>query len=114
MSYDDYKLETPTENGMYLTFENKPNQMTKLETLLKISNLQDLLNALEVDSATATIFVPNDNILKLCAEELSSHVYEPYEMFNNEERMFYASKGKCSVIVKSMLKFRKETILKEF
>jgi hypothetical protein len=88
--------------------------MTKTETQTKINELITLLNTLDVAGITATIFVPNDNILKLLATDYEVKIYEPFEMFGNEQRMFYYSKGKVTIHVKSEMKYRKETNLIEY
>jgi hypothetical protein len=88
--------------------------MTKQETQIKINELITLLNTLDVEGITAKIFVANDNILKLLAADYNVKVYEPFEMFGNEERMFYFSKDKVTIHVKSQMKYRKETHLIEY
>jgi hypothetical protein len=88
--------------------------MTKQETQTKINELITLLNTLDVEGITAKMTVPNDNILKLLAIERDVKIYEPFEMFGNEERMFYFSKDKVTIHVKSQMKYRKETQLIEY
>jgi hypothetical protein len=88
--------------------------MTKQETQIKINELVKLLNTLDVEGVTAKIFVPNDNILKMLAEDYNVKVYEPFEMFGNEERIFYYMKDKVTIHVKSQMKYRKETTLIEY
>ena len=88
--------------------------MTKQETQTKINELVTLLNTLDVEGVTANIFVPNDNILKLLATDYNVKVYEPHEMFGNEERMFYFNKDKVTIQVKRQMKYRKETTLIEY
>jgi hypothetical protein len=88
--------------------------MTKQETQIKINELITLLNTLDVEGITAKIFVANDNILKLLATDYNVKIYEPFEMFGNEERMFYFNKDKVTIHVKSQMKYRKETQLIEY
>jgi hypothetical protein len=88
--------------------------MTKHETQIKINELVTLLNTLDVEGITAKIFVPNDNILNLLATDYNVKVYEPFEMFGNEERLFYYSKDKVTIHVKSQMKYRRETHLIEY
>jgi len=88
--------------------------MTKQETQTKINELITLLNTLDVEGITVRMTVPNDNILKLLATDYDVKVYEPFEIFGNEERLFYFSKDKVSIHVKSQMKYRKETQLIEY
>lgn len=88
--------------------------MTKTETQIKINELITLLNTLDVEGITVKMTVPNDNILKLLATDYDVKVYEPFEMFGNEERLFYFSKDKVTIHVKSQMKYRKETQLIEY
>ena len=88
--------------------------MTKQETQIKINELITLLNTLDVEGITVKMTVPNDNILKLLATDYDVKIYEPFEMFGNEERMFYFSKDKVTIHVKSEMKYRRETQLIEY
>lgn len=89
--------------------------MTKLETITKIKELQRYLGFAEVEQATAIIEVNNDNILRLVADEYGCHVYEPFEILdNNESREITIVMDKVSIIVRSKEKFRKHATLIAF
>lgn len=88
--------------------------MTRTETYNRIQELQKYLGFAEAESTTATIEVPNDSILRLLADDFGSHIYEPYEMFDNEEKRMYVILDKVTIVVKSKDKYRKAVTLTPF